>query len=142
MLSVGRDSSRSPVLSNIFAHYAIDIWITEVVTKYTTSPTHFVRYADDFVICTNKRDAGRILKALKGRLERFSLQLNEDKTKVISFSRMESVKGVKQGVIDFLGFTLYWGKSKKGKSIPKVHFTPHNKKGVKTFPDPQDYKSP
>lgn len=45
---------------------------------------HFVRYADDFVVCVDEQDAPKVLKALKGRLERFSLELNTEKTKVIS----------------------------------------------------------
>jgi len=110
----------SPVLSNIFAHYAIDLWVTEIVGQYTTGKIHFVRYADDFVVCVDEQDAPKVLKSLKGRLKRFSLELNVEKSKVISFSRKDAVNGTKQGVIDFLGFTLYWGKSQKGKMIVKV----------------------
>jgi len=81
---------------------------------------HFVRYADDFVICTNKEDAPVILKELGMRLDRFSLKLNTEKTKVIDFSRKDEIKGSKQGTFKFLGFTFYLGKSRKGWMLVKV----------------------
>ena len=61
------------------------------------------------VCCEDKMDASKILKALKGRFERFGLIMNETKTKVISFNYREANAGIKQGVFDFLGFTfLHW----------------------------------
>lgn len=110
----------SPVLSNIFAHYAIDIWMKEVVPKYLRGKVHLVRYADDFCICTNKTDAPRILEALEKRLGRFSLKMNPDKTKVVEFSRNLQNKGIRQETIKFLGFTLFFGRSRKGKLIVKI----------------------
>jgi hypothetical protein len=113
-------SIASPVLSNIFAHYAIDVWMKEVVPKYLRGKIHVVRYADDFCICTNRADAPRILEALEKRLERFSLEMNSDKTEVIDFSRNLQSKGVKQGTFKFLGFTLFLGRSRSGKLIVKI----------------------
>lgn len=110
----------SPVLSNIFAHYAIDLWMKEVVPRYLHGEVHIVRYADDFCICTNKREAPKILKALEGRLERFSLFLNTEKTKVIGFSRNLQNKGIKQETFQFLGFTFFIGRSRKGRSVVKI----------------------
>jgi group II intron reverse transcriptase/maturase len=110
----------SPVLSNIFAHYAIDIWIKEMIPKYLRGEIHVVRYADDFCICTNQTDAPRILKALEKRLERFSLKMNPDKTEVIEFSRNLQNKGVKQGTFKFLGVTIFIGRSRGGKAIVKI----------------------
>ena len=107
----------SPVLANIFAHYAIDSWLKFEVPISLSGVVKFVRYADDIVICTNKSDAPRITKALKGRLDRFSLILNEEKTKVVSFSKAQLRQGVKQGTFKFLGFTFYLGKARKGDSI-------------------------
>ena len=57
---------------------------------------------------------------LKERIERYSLKINEEKTQLISFSRAQARKGVKQGTFDFLGFTFYIGKSRRGFYIPKV----------------------
>lgn len=110
----------SPVLANIFAHYAIDVWIRDMVAPAVKGDIHMVRYADDLVLWANKNDAPRIMVALKRRLERFSLILNEDKTKKISFSRRDMEKGIEQGMFKFLGFEFYIGKSKLGKLIIKI----------------------
>jgi hypothetical protein len=110
----------SPVLANIFAQYCIDQWIKHEIPKYLHGKIHLVRYADDLVIITNKTDAPRIMKALKGRLARFSLQLNEEKTKMINFSKPEFNKTNKQEGFNFLGFTIYLGKSKTGRGVVKI----------------------
>ena len=79
------------------------------------------RYCDDVVICCQfEHDARRINKALKSRLEKFNLQLNVEKTKLVSFSKWAYYSENKPGVFDFLGFTFYWGRSRKGRLIPKV----------------------
>jgi len=109
----------SPILSNIFAHYAIDQWFQKMVQPNTSEGTFIVRYCDDLVICCTKNDSDRILKSLKNRLDRFSLLLNQDKTKVVPFNKyLNSSK--KQGTFDFLGFTFYIGKSLKGWPIIKL----------------------
>ena len=78
------------------------------------------RYCDDLVICCKKRDAERITKSLQGRMERFSLKINEDKTKVVAFEKTR-VKVQRQGTFDFLGFTFYLGTAKNGRTIvPKL----------------------
>jgi len=110
----------SPILANIFAHYAIDLWIKEVVPAHLQGAIHMVRYADDVVICACRKDTPRILKALKGRLERFSLKLNPEKTRVVDFNSAMSERGVKQGTFKFLGFTFYIGKSRKNRYIVKL----------------------
>ena len=79
-----------------------------------------MRYADDIVIMANKMDALRIMKALKGRLARFSLQLNEEKTKMINFSRPDFDKTSKQEVFNCLGFTIYIGRSRNGFAVVKI----------------------
>jgi RNA-directed DNA polymerase len=79
------------------------------------------RYADDAVICCQyASDAGRIRNVLGKRLEKFKLQLNEEKTKLVPFDKQLARLGVKQGTFDFLGFTFYWGKSRNGRTIPKL----------------------
>jgi RNA-directed DNA polymerase len=105
----------SPILSNIFAHYAIDVWFETVVKKYSKGKIALFRYCDDIVVCCEYRsDADRIMKSLKGRLDRFSLKLNEDKTKVVPFKKRNFDKGIKQGTFDFLGFKFYIARSRKG----------------------------
>ena len=111
----------SPILANIYAHHAIDCWFQDVVKKHVRGAVELFRYCDDIVICCRYRsDAEKIKRALIKRLERFSLSLNEEKTKIISFSTWAYRKGRKQGTFDFLGFTFYLGRSRKGYGIVKV----------------------
>jgi len=118
---VPQGSICSPILANIFAHYAIDEWIKEMVQPHCKGTVRLFRYADDAIICCQYvEDARRIMKALPKRLEKFKLQLNEEKTKLVSFDKKLAAKGVEQGTFDFLGFTFYIAKSQKGRKIPKV----------------------
>ncbi len=117
---VPQGSICSPILSNIFAHYAIDLWIQEIQPK-CKGRVQLFRYADDAIICCQyEADALRIRKVLPKRLGKFKLQLNEEKTKMVSFDKEKARLGVKQDTFDFLGFTFYFGKSINGKTIPKL----------------------
>jgi len=118
---VPQGSICSPVLANIFAHEAIDLWIKEMVKPNCRGSVELFRYADDAIICCqSKNDAIRIQKVLGERLSKFKLKLNEEKTKIVSFSKRDAINGRPQGSFDFLGFTFYLGKSKKGYIIPKL----------------------
>lgn len=118
---VPQGSICSPVLSNIFAHYAIDLWIEEMVKPNCKGKVKLFRYADDAIICCQfDGDALRIRKALTKRLEKFKLELNEEKTKQVPFDKRLIAQGIEQGTFDFLGFTFYWGKAKSGRVIPKL----------------------
>ena len=118
---VPQGSICSPILSNIFAHYAIDTWIEEMVKPSCKGTVGLFRYADDQVICCQYvEDAQRIRQTLGKRLEKFKLQLNEEKTKLVSFDKKEAALGVKQETFDFLGFTFYLGKAQSGRIIPKL----------------------
>lgn len=118
---VPQGSICSPILSNVFAHYAIDIWIEEMVNPACKGKVSLFRYADDAVICCQySEDAQRIREILGKRLGKFKLQLNEEKTELVPFSKEEAARGIQQGTFDFLGFTFYWGRSRKGRVIPKL----------------------
>lgn len=118
---VPQGSICSPVLANIFAHYAIDLWIENEVKPACRGAVQLFRYADDVIICSQYKDeAERIMAALGKRLAKFKLQLNEDKTKLVSFSKREFGNGIKQDTFDFLGFTFYLGKSEAGRVMPKL----------------------
>ena len=111
----------SPVLANIFAHNAIDVWIEEMVKPACKGTVEMFRYADDMVICCQyEADAERIRRTLGRRLEKFKLQLNEEKTKLVTFDKKQAAKGVKQETFDFLGFTFYWGIARSGRIVPKL----------------------
>lgn len=114
-------SCASPVLANIFAHYVLDQWFEEVVKQHCKGTVTLFRYGDDAVICCRyKEDANRIKIALAKRLEKYKLKLNEEKTKVVRFSKKGFRESEEQEVFNFLGFTFYLGKSRKGNVIPKV----------------------
>ena len=118
---VPQGSICSPILANIFAHYAIDIWIKEMVKPACRGTVELFRYADDGVICCQyEADAQRIRRTLGKRLEKFKLQLNEEKTKLVAFDKKAAARGEKQETFDFLGFTFYWGKARSGRIIPKL----------------------
>lgn len=118
---VPQGSVCSPIFANIFAHYALDLWVEEMVKPNCRGKVTIFRYADDAVICCARHsDAIRIRDALPKRLEKFKLQLNEEKTKLVAFSKAKAMIGIPQETFDFLGFTFYWGKSKNGRTIPKL----------------------
>jgi RNA-directed DNA polymerase len=118
---VPQGSICSPVLANVFAHYAIDIWIEEMVKPNCKGKVRLFRYADDAIICCQyDGDAKRIREALIKRLGKYKLELNEEKTKQIPFDKRLVAQGIEQGTFDFLGFTFYWGKAKSGRVIPKL----------------------
>lgn len=107
----------SPILANIFAHYAVDIWFNDTVKRYTKGKTDIYRYCDDIIICCeNETDAIRIRKSLIGRLNRFGLELNQEKTQIVIWDKLEH----KYDCFDFLGFTFYLKKSRKGFLYPAV----------------------
>jgi RNA-directed DNA polymerase len=118
---VPQGSICSPVLANVFAHYAIDIWIEEMVKPNCKGNVKLFRYADDAIICCQcDVDAKRIREALVKRLDKFNLKLNEEKTKQIPFDKRKVAQGIEQGTFDFLGFTFYLGKARSGRIIPKL----------------------
>ncbi len=111
----------SPILANIFAHHVIDSWFEETVKRHCAGRVALFRYADDLVICCRyARDAERIRKALGQRLAKYHLALNEEKTRLVSFARPNGGERKRRAVFDFLGFTFYWGRSRRGYPIPKV----------------------
>ena len=85
---VPQGSICSPILANVFAHEVIDTWITAVVQPCCAGRVALFRYCDDLVICCQyDRDAQRIRRALPKRLARYQLRLNEEKTRMVSFSK-------------------------------------------------------
>jgi len=111
----------SPVLANIFAHRVIDEWFEGTVKRHCRGETALFRYADDLCICCqSERDVHRVLKALKGGLARYGLALNESKTRLVPFARPRDGRRQHRAVFELLGFTFYWGRSRRGYPVPKV----------------------
>jgi len=110
----------SPLLANAYLHEVLDTWFVEVVTAHCRGKVVMYRYADDFVIgCELESDAQRIMTAIPQRFASYGLEINEEKTRMISFRRppkgySRRTHGPKPGTFSFLGFTHYWGKTKKG----------------------------
>ncbi len=112
----------SPMLSNIFLHYVLDLWFEKKVRPQVRGACYLVRYADDFICMVQYADdARRIEQALRERFAKFDLELHPKKTRVISFGRYERQNAKRQNrggnTFDFLGFTHYCGTSRKGKFI-------------------------
>ena len=110
----------SPILANIYLHYVLDLWSKIEIKRTSRGIVEMVRYADDFVICVQYQDeAARILVELRERLEKFGLELSAEKTKVIGFGRFAVENAKKKdhraGTLNFLGFTHYCDKTRKGK---------------------------
>lgn len=109
----------SPLLSNIFLHYGLDLWFEKKVKPHARGACFLVRYADDFVCMIQyKEDAEAIEKALHTRCAKFDLELHGGKTRVISFGRYErenaSRSGRKPNTFDFLGFTHFCDTGRRG----------------------------
>ena len=115
--------SISPLLSNIYLHYVLDLWIQRWRQKRASGEVIFVRYADDFVAGFEHRyEAERCLAELRERFAKFGLELHADKTRIVEFGRYaerdrRNRGDGKPGTFNFLGFTHSCGKTRKG------HFT-------------------
>jgi hypothetical protein len=112
----------SPMLSNIFLHYVLDLWFEKRLKRQVRGACFLVRYADDFACMVQYQDdAQDMLQALRERFARFDLALHPEKTRVISFGRYERQNAQRQkrraNTFDFLGFTHYCGTSRRGKFI-------------------------
>ena len=106
----------SPVLANIYLHYALDLWFARVVQPKQHGRCWMIRYADDFVVCFEYRhEAEAFEKALSERLAKFGLEVAADKTKTLRFGHNG---GPHNGRFDFLGFEFYWELDRQGK--PRV----------------------
>ena len=109
----------SPLLSNVYLHYVLDLWFRRRVKPQARGEAHYFRFADDFLACFEyQEDARAFRQRLEDRLEGFGLQLAEDKTRSIEFGRFarESARkrGAKPEEFTFLGFTHYCGKTRQG----------------------------
>lgn len=102
----------SPILANVYLHYVLDLWFEKYVKTQLKGEAYLVRYADDFLIMFQyEEEAKKVHEMLIERLEKFKLEMEKDKTKIIPFGRF---KGTNE-TFDFLGFMHYNGKTKTGK---------------------------
>jgi group II intron reverse transcriptase/maturase len=110
----------SPLLSNIFLHYVLDEWFENEVKPRLKGTAFLVRFADDAVLgFESEEDAKKVLNVIFKRFNKFGLMLHPEKTRLLPFSCKEASQNAKVGTFDFLGFTHYWGKSRKGAWVVK-----------------------
>jgi len=97
----------SPVLANIYLHYILDLWFEKKIKQDSEGRTYLCRYADDFVCLFQFReDAEKFYKELPARLGKFGLEVSEQKTRILSFSKFRMEENSR---FDFLGFEFRWG---------------------------------
>jgi RNA-directed DNA polymerase len=104
----------SPVLANIYLHYALDLWFERKVRPAMKGQAMLMRYADDFVCAFESRaEAEAFMGMLTERLGKFGLELAEEKSGLISFSRFRLKEN---GGFRFLGFLYHWTPTRTGKA--------------------------
>jgi RNA-directed DNA polymerase len=104
----------SPLISNIYLHEVLDVWFEQQVRPRLKGEAKLIRFADDFVIVfSQEQDAQRVREVLPKRFGRYGLTIQEEKTRLVEFGRPGG-KGRRPGSFDFLGFTHFWGRSRRG----------------------------
>jgi hypothetical protein len=109
----------SPLLSNVYLHYALDLWFERVFRQTCRGEAYYFRYADDFLVCFQYREeAEKFLKELGARLGKFHLEVEPSKTQLIEFGRFAAENAARRSkkpdTFDFLGFTHYCGTTRNG----------------------------
>lgn len=118
---VPQGGSLSPLLSNIYLHYVLDLWADKWRRTQARGDVIIVRYADDFIVGFHyKDDAERFTQALGTRLDKFNLKLSAEKTRLIEFGRFANERRASRGMgkpetFNFLGFTHICGTTRQGK---------------------------
>ncbi len=118
----------SPLLANIYLHTVLDVWFAKEVRPRLRGHAYLTRYADDAVLLfEHEEDARRVMDVLPKRFERYGLALHPDKTRLVPFKRPDRLGrddgpggGSAVGSLDFLGFTIHWGKSLQGKWVVRA----------------------
>src|SRR5215208_1328178 len=117
----GQGTVISPLLANIYLHYALDLWAVRWRRREATGDMIIVRYADDFIVgFQHESDARCFLDEMRERLREFALSLHPEKTRLIEFGRFAAERRKRLGLgkpetFDFMGFTFTCGKTRAGK---------------------------
>jgi len=111
----------SPLLANIYLHYALDLWAARWRRRTAAGDMIIVRYADDFIVgFQHESDAMRFLNEMRERLREFALSLHPEKTRLIEFGRFAAERRKRRGLgkpetFNFLGFTFICSKTRAGR---------------------------
>jgi RNA-directed DNA polymerase len=115
----------SPMLSNIYLHEVLDTWFEKQVKPRLRGNAFLIRYADDAVLgFASEDDARRVIEVLPRRFARYGLTIHPEKTRVVKFVKPNDNAPRGRGLhedstFNFLGFTHYWAKSRKGSTVIK-----------------------
>jgi hypothetical protein len=115
----------SPLLANVYLHEVLDTWFEQTVRPRLSGRTCLIRYADDAVMVFEKEDdARRALEVLPKRFGKYGLTLHPEKTRLVAFRQPRKDEAddrttPRPGTFDLLGFTHYWGLSRKGHGVVK-----------------------
>jgi RNA-directed DNA polymerase len=111
----------SPLLANVYLHEVLDTWFEEMVRPCMRGRCASVRYADDAVLMfEHHSDAEQVMRVLPKRFEKYGLTLHPDKTRLVRFQppterrSKGSDDDASRGTFEFLGFSHFWAKSRKG----------------------------
>ena len=107
----------SPLLGNIYLHQVLDDWFVKEIKPRMKGRCFLIRYADDAVLGFEfESDARRVMDVIPKRFARYDLTVHPEKTALVDFRRPNLRKGLKgiKSTFDFLGFTHFWAKSRKG----------------------------
>jgi RNA-directed DNA polymerase len=115
----------SPLLSNIYLHEVLDLWFEKEVKPRLRGKAFLIRYADDAVLgFATEEDARRVMEVLPKRFARYGLTIHPEKTRVVKFTKPNDTNSGhtvdhEENTFNFLGFTHYWARSRKGSIIIK-----------------------
>ena len=136
----------SPLLANVYLHYAYDLWVRQWRQRHAQGAMIVVRYADDTVVgFENRADAERFLAELRSRLAGFGLDLHPEKTRLVEFGRHAASDRAGRGdgkpeTFDFLGFTHICTRTRRGGFMLSRH-TRRDRKRAKLLELKEDLRS-
>jgi RNA-directed DNA polymerase len=113
-------SAVSPVLANLFMHYAFDLWLAG---EFPT--VAFERYADDAVVhCVTEWQADKVLAALHVRMAEVGLELHPDKTKIVYCQDANRRRAFQSTSFTFLGYTFRQRLARRKDGVKFMCFLP------------------
>ena len=143
----GQGSVISPLLANIYLHYVFDLWAERWRRREAAGDMIIVRYADDLVVgFEHEGDARRFWDAMRERLQKYSLSLHPEKTRLIEFGRRAATNRKQRGLgkpetFAFLGFTFICGKSRRGRFLLRRKSRGDRMRGTATADAPADSRA-